>query len=247
MGIYFKPSLIGTIAVAVLCPLFIYLGFWQLGRGEQKHHLQEYYARQSQMPAIALEKLTDYVIQKTDLNWRHVTIDGQFNASFHVLLDNQTYRGRSGYAVFTPFEIANSHQAIWVNRGWSPLINYDRSKVPDLTVATTPQQIKGTLAPPPPALLKLGTEQIETLNPHVLRVQTFDLQKLTRRTGIQTLPYMLRLASEENRFVQEWSLPGTGEEKHYGYAFQWFSFAGAVVILYLIMSIKRHTPSQHSG
>jgi surfeit locus 1 family protein len=41
--------------------------------------------------------------------------------------------------------------------------------------------------------------------------------------------------------VQEWTLPGTGEEKHYGYAFQWFSFAIAVIIIYLIMGFKRYS------
>lgn len=247
----FKPSLIGTVAVLILCPLFIRLGFWQMGRAEEKHKLQTYYTQQSQLPVIKLDTLPDYALIESDLNWRKVTVDGFYLDNFQLLLDNQTHKGLGGYAVFTPFKIANSQHILWVNRGWTPMVNYDRSVLPpSLAVETIPQHIQGTLSPLPPALFQLGEESIETLlgeesietlHPQILRVQTFDLAKITKRTGIQALHYMLRLDSGDNsHFLQEWTLPGTGEEKHYGYAFQWFSFAGAVFIIYLILSFKRY-------
>jgi surfeit locus 1 family protein len=243
MTIRFRPSLIGTIAVVLLCPLFIRLGFWQLSRAEEKHKLQAYYTQQSQFPVIKLETLPDYVFKETDLHWRSVTILGHYLDNFQLLLDNQTHNGRIGYAVFTPFNIANSQQILWVNRGWIPIVNYDRSALPpNLEVDTTSQRIQGTLSPLPPALFQLGEESIETLRPQILRLQTFDLTKIKKYTGIQALPYMLRLDGGDNKhFVQEWTLPGTGEEKHYGYAFQWFSFAIAVIIIYLIMGFKRYS------
>lgn len=238
----FRPSLIGTVAVLILCPLFIRLGFWQMGRAEEKHKLQTYYAQQSQLPVIKLDALPDYALIESDLNWRKVTVDGFYLDNFQLLLDNQTHKGLSGYTVFTPFKIANSQHILWVNRGWTPIVNYDRSVLPPhLEVETTSQRLQGTLSPLPPALFQLGEESIEMLHPQVLRVQTFDLARIAKRTGIQALHYMLRLDSGDNsHFLQEWTLPGTGEEKHYGYAFQWFSFAGAVFIIYLILGFKRY-------
>jgi len=217
-----------------------------MGRAEEKHKLQTHYTQQSQLPVLKLDTLPDYALNETDLNWRKVTIDGQYLDNFQLLLDNQTYKGHSGYAVFAPFKIANSQQILWINRGWTSLVNYDRNVLPpNLEVDTTPQRIQGTLSPTPPALFQLGEEPIEALHAQVFRIQTFDLYQISKRTGIQALRYVLKLDSGDNsRFVQEWTLPGTGEEKHYGYAFQWFSFAGAAFVIYLILGFKRYSSNK---
>lgn len=242
MTIPFRPPLIGTVAILILCPLFIRLGIWQVGRAEEKHQLQAYYTQQNQLPRLKLDILPEAAFKEIDLNWRKVTVSGHYLETFQILLDNQIYKGQSGYAVFTPFKVVHSQQVFWVNQGWTPLVNQDRSALPaHLTIDTTPQRIQGTLSPLPPALFQLGVEHIEALKPQILRVQTFDLQKITEYTGIQALSYMLRLDSgRESHFIQTWTLPGTGEEKHYGYAFQWFSFTVAVIVIYLIMGFRRY-------
>jgi surfeit locus 1 family protein len=39
--------------------------------------------------------------------------------------------------------------------------------------------------------------------------------------------------------VRKWARPDSGSAKNWGYAFQWFAMALAVLIIYLVLSVKR--------
>lgn len=238
----FKTTWWGTLAVIVLCSIFISLGRWQLGRGAEKHDKYELFQQQTQLPMLTIgNDMTPKLPAGVNLLWRKAEIWGHYVTDKQVILDNQVLKGQAGYTVFTPFEIMTSGQIVWVVRGWIPL-GMDRNTLPDLTAETTRQRLQGVLAPSPTAPVRFSELPVESLNPQIIRVQTFDISQLAQLTGINTPPYVLRLQNgQDQRFNEEWMLPGSDENKHYAYALQWFTFTIALVIIYLVLGFRRTT------
>ena len=48
----FRPGMIPSLVFAVLLPLFLYLGYWQLQRAEEKRLLQVEYDTRANGPAV---------------------------------------------------------------------------------------------------------------------------------------------------------------------------------------------------
>ncbi|MDO8598096.1 MAG: SURF1 family cytochrome oxidase biogenesis protein, partial [Sulfuricaulis sp.] len=51
----FRPGLVPSLAVAVLLPLFLTMGYWQLQRAEEKRELQAEYDARATGPTIKVE------------------------------------------------------------------------------------------------------------------------------------------------------------------------------------------------
>jgi cytochrome oxidase assembly protein ShyY1 len=41
---------------------------------------------------------------------------------------------------------------------------------------------------------------------------------------------------------REWAAPDLGTNTHYGYAFQWFALAAAILVFYLVTHVRKRTP-----
>ena len=54
----FRPGLVPSLVVAVLVPVMVCLGFWQLSRGEQKRVLMDTYAERRVAPPMDSTELT---------------------------------------------------------------------------------------------------------------------------------------------------------------------------------------------
>jgi surfeit locus 1 family protein len=242
----FKPPLIGTLAVLLLLPIFIGLGLWQLERGALKQHWHQTFTQQQAYPPITL---TQALVQPSDLSklyWRRAQLQGHFLAQPQLLLDNQRLQGKVGYAVFTPFQLADSNDILWVNRGWLP-IRRQRDNIPDLPVSSERQTIQGTLrqAPPQPALvLDTALTLREKLRPGLWRVQVFEPVLVSEWLNLSSLPLVLQQSDPDYpNLNQHWEPPGSDEQRHYGYALQWFSFAGVLLLLSLFFSVRRVSPA----
>jgi surfeit locus 1 family protein len=44
--------------------------------------------------------------------------------------------------------------------------------------------------------------------------------------------------SADDGFVRDWRPAGVSPQKHVGYAVQWFSFAGTLLLLYLVLNFR---------
>jgi surfeit locus 1 family protein len=60
---------------------------------------------------------------------------------------------------------------------------------------------------------------------------------------IQPVVVLLDPGSRASGFAREWNRLDTGIAVHQGYAFQWFMLAGATLIVYLFLSLRRPRPS----
>src|SRR5207253_7334134 len=127
----FHPGIAPTLVVLVLLPVLVALGFWQLGRGEQKRVLLANYAERR----VAEPMLFDQLQRFEDPAFRRVRLRGQFDSGHSVLLDNRMRNGKVGVELLQPFLDQASGLWVLLNRGWLPWP--DRRTPP---VFTTPAQ-----------------------------------------------------------------------------------------------------------
>jgi surfeit locus 1 family protein len=235
----FNPSLWPTLAVLLILPLFLSLGFWQLDRAEQKRTLHKEFKYRQSAEAIDLNEERNAKDSLETLLWHKVTIDGEFSRDANVLLDNQVISGKAGYFVYTPFKFKNEESWILVNRGWVPA-GARRDDPPGLVVEKGVLKIVGSIKSPPSTGMLLAENLAEQLGDGTIRVQKLELVAIENVLKFELLPYVVRLEPESaGGFTKHWKAPGSGEEKHLGYAFQWFAMAGAICIIYLILNFKR--------
>ncbi len=235
----FSPRLITSLLMLLFLALFIFLGCWQLDRAEQKRNLYaEFESRQSDN-AIDLNQVDGALLGSSRLLWRSVTAKGSFIEEFQILLDNQIQDTKAGYYVYTPFRLDESETIVLVNRGWL-VADPDRKISPKLIMSEGIVNIKAAIKEVPKTGLLLKESPPEQISEAIYRVQRIKLDELAELTKLKLEPQVIRLLPEsEHGYQRKWRKPGSGESMHNGYAFQWFAFATALLIIYLLLNIKR--------
>lgn len=221
--------------VLVLLFLFAKLGFWQLDRADEKKALLTQYQTRLYQAPINIANLHGL----EDINLTQVVTKGMFDNRHHFLLDNKVYNKQVGYHVITPMAVSHSGRLILVDRGWVPA-NMDRSILPEIPAIKGTLDIKATVMKNPGNFTLKIVPQGRSKWP--MRIQDLDLEHLNRisKEPLQ-LDYMLRLSGDSIKkygFTPNWTVINVKPEKHYGYAFQWFTMAVAIFLIGLIRSIK---------
>ncbi len=235
----FTPRLWPTLAVMVVLPGLVMLGFWQLDRAEQKRAIHELYLSRQAAPAMDLDVAKALHGDKNAMLWRNVKARGTFDGNLTILLDNQVQNGEAGYHVFALFMPAGGNARLLVNRGWVKAGD-DRSRPPPLSVPAGEIEIIATAGDIPAAGMRLAGGQAETLAVGIVRVAYIDPDQIAGLAGQDLLPYVLRLLPESDHgYLREWHVPGSGEERHLAYAFQWFALAATLLVIYLAVNLKK--------
>jgi surfeit locus 1 family protein len=217
-------------ALALLCGL----GLWQLQRGSAKQALDTQYARAADEPALQLTAGLQPPVQGV----QRAQATGVWRADWQLLLDNQSYRKRPGYQVWTPLELADG-SLLLVNRGWVPQ-NPDRRVKPELPLPSLPVQVSGywRALPQPGLRLPAGETCAEPDFPQV--VQYPEAAQLACLLPAPVLPGLLLLDPEApSGFVRDWRIAAeVPPTRHYGYAAQWFAFAATLLFLFIKLNFK---------
>jgi len=237
-----------TITVAILIPLGLSLGFWQLQRADEKQaelDLRE----QHGTPQIAPLQSSDDMAE--DMLYRYVTVRGNYDLSKQILLENQKYNGQPGYHVFTPLRLQGSDVYVLVNRGWIQQ-GADRRFIPDLPGDESTISIKGRVENVPSVGIKLGLPgEPGRLWPK--RLIYLDLAWLGQETGYNLLPYVVyQTDGQDDGLIRDWrqqfqSGNRMTPEKHIGYAVQWFSLVILSLVMYIVLSVKKTSNRSGSG
>jgi surfeit locus 1 family protein len=235
----FCPGLITSLIALIVFSLFISLGFWQLDRAAQKRILfADFEARQAGK-ALQLSDETINTFEKDDLLWRPVDIRGEFLEQFQILLDNRVEQGQAGYFVYTPFILDGGKHVVLVNRGWLKAGD-DRQVAPPLESTASHMILNGVIKSEPKTGMLLKNAKPEQLGANIYRVQNINIDELEQLTKTKLMPYIMRLSPEsEGGYFRQWQPPGSGVAMHMGYAFQWFAFAVALLIIYLLLNFKK--------
>jgi surfeit locus 1 family protein len=220
-----------------MLPLLVALGFWQLDRAEQKRALQALYAARARDVPV---QVTGMVARPQDYQFRPVTVTGRYVPERQVLLDNRVHQGRVGYDVLTPLALEGKDIWVLVDRGWVPL-GSSRAELPRATAPQGRVTVEGIAKVPfaPGFVLGKGPGEEGLWTPVVPYV---DLASFARHTGHPVEPFMVLLSpAADHGYVRQWVLYEGGPERHEAYAFQWFSLAVALVIIYVGVNLRRRT------
>lgn len=222
----FALGVLPSLVVLALLPLLVSLGFWQLGRGEEKRVMLAHYAERRAEQPVQIDQLTT----SDDLAYRRVQLRGHFDPDHSLLLDNSTRDGKAGVELIQPFEDQVSGVWAWVNRGWLP---WPDRRVPP--VFDTPKQALSLQAwvYVVPNTFQLQADKANAPWPRL--ITAVDPGKLWAELGREGFLQELRMESGLGAYRVDWPIVAMGPEKHLGYAVQWFAMAAALFGLYLYL------------
>ena|SRR4051794_35464817 len=236
-GWRFTPRLWSTIGAVIVITIMVQLGNWQLSRAREKESRQEQLDLLSRQPAVTIPPTP---VKLEDFQYRKVEASGVYVPSHTIYLDNKIYQGVAGYHIITPLRIGTGDMHVLINRGWVPA-SRDRSKLPEVSTPDGPVDVSGLATAATQKTLELSKELVSG------KVwENLDLERYRSATGLNLQPVMILQQDDiKDGLVRKWVRPDIGIGKNLGYAFQWFAMATAVLIIYLVLSVKRErTESQ---
>ena len=232
----FVPATAAVLAIAA----FTGLGLWQLDRAGEKERRRGTFAARTGDAPVPLDRRLSIAPSRIDPEWwryRRVEVSGETLGERQYLLDNRTRNGVAGYHVYLPVLVAGLDRVVLVNRGWVEA-GPSRERRPDVSLDPSALVVSG-IADYPRQTLLLGDDGYTGSSwPKV--VQRIDLDRTARDLGRPLLPFVVLMdAGEPHGFVREWTpYLGIGPERHHGYAFQWFSLAAAVAVVWIAVKVR---------
>ena len=208
------------VAAVGLIALFISLGLWQLDRAAEKNSLQSLF--ESDAPYARL------IVGMPVSRFQNIEAFGQYDNERQVLINNMFLDGRNGYYVITSFRYAADQPLLIVNRGWLARPAAGEPE-PDVSVGDAARTIRGRVGYLPRVGIRAG-EPFESRANWPKKSTYPSLGDLSSQFGQELLPYILLLSPEDaDGYARRWKPRESGPMMHYGYAFQWFAMATAVL------------------
>lgn len=220
------------------CAAFVSAGLWQHGRGDDKAaYLIAFEAalRADAMPLdAALE--TAPTLPRPVQGPLSVVEDAPW-----LLLDNVRRGAKVGTRAIAAYA-SPSGRVLLVDFGWQALPP-DR-RLPALAPPPSRLDARGLLVALPGQGLRLGSNPWPEAASQVL-LTYLDLGEVGQALDAAPYPGLLRLdPAIPVGFARDLdALPNTlSPEKHYGYALQWFGFAAATAVIFLLLSFRNPRP-----
>ncbi len=239
LNVEFKPTLLGTLITLICIPTFIKLGFWQYEKAALKQKIQ---ANFEQVSASQIPNLHDYLLNSESLEFKKVEVSGEYETTYQILIDNKVENSLAGFHVITPLKIQDSDTYVLVNRGWIQG-NKARADIPVFDTPAGELKVKGMAWLPTKKIFTLEDKTVQPAanTPWQLVWQNLDMQKYVQTAPIKILPVIVKLDNDSTAggFVRNWEMSADRIVTHMGYAYQWFGFAFAAIVIYLYLSFKK--------
>lgn len=240
----FSPSMLGTLITIICIPLFIKFGLWQYHKAEQKQLIQNAYnqAKTDSALAFPLDIANKSELMIEEWKYKKVKVIGTYETKYQFLLDNQVEAERAGYHVITPLKIENTQQYVLVNRGWI-LAKDNHSELPIFDTPSGTQEITGQVWVPSKKIFSLEDKTTSVANDKRLQAvwQNIDIAKYQRLMQFTVSPLAIKLDAQSGGggFVRNWQIPIERITTNMGYAYQWFGFALATLLIFIYMSVSK--------
>jgi surfeit locus 1 family protein len=225
------------LVVAVLVVGCLKLGMWQWQKAEQKQAITTALldGKVNVVDLVAQKHLDEDSIEA--LHTRSVKLTGSYLPEHSFLLDNQVEQGQAGFHVITPFQIDGSQMVILVNRGWVAGFP-DHQQLPVVETSADQKTVTGMWWHQKKTGFQLGEpgQQWSTVQ------QVIDFDYLQKQLPYPILPHViLKLDPDvaKDGFVRHWDVPAGQVEKHLSYAYQWFGFALASILIGLYQMLEK--------
>lgn len=237
----FQPKwLIATLLVFAGTALCIRLGIWQLDRLEQRRTFNAQF--ESARAEAALDLNQEIPQDITAMEWRSVSVRGEYDFANQVALRNQYYDNQYGYHLLTPLKFnpstgsGQAKKAVLIDRGWIPADGNstpsDWRKYDEPGTATVLGQIR--MGQPKPAFGGVA----DTLPENGAKLEIWnnaDVAHIAGQMPYPVLPIYIQPATDASDteppipFQPEVEIT---EGPHFGYALQWFTFATILFVGY---------------
>ena len=228
---------IWLVITLLVFSLLIKLGIWQSNRAIEKEQrltrIEALTRSEPQDLSVLLKKMDNNELMLNDIP---VRLKGRFEPDILFLLDNQPNQRKLGYKVYQVFN--HNELKVLVNLGWVAG-SVNRKELPDIEALEGDFEFVGNIR-----YIDIGvmlTEQVFDQVSWPLRVQQIEINKFSRLINTQLLPFAVFLDKKEAvGYEKNWQPVVMPPEKHWGYAFQWFSLAIAWLSLMIWAAIKFH-------
>ena len=226
----FNPGKRITIFFVFFAFLFFSLGLWQIERGQSKTNLLDDFEKK------ILEK-PSYINQKSQ-KWDRVYVEGKWDGSKQILIDNVISRGIAGYKVLTPLRMKETDQLILVDRGWIKQNTY-RDQLPDIKLIQIDEVVSGILEIPELGLV-LSDDLVSKEWPKIS--QTKNLGVIKNEYDENIFPMILLADPTLKNSLEYIKITPTNMTpiKHYGYSAQWFLMFIVLCFMYVWYGYKKN-------
>ena len=226
----FNPGKRITIFFVFFVFLFFSLGLWQIERGQAKTNLLDDFEKK------ILEK-PSYINQKSQ-KWDRVYVEGKWDGSKQILIDNVISGGIAGYKVLTPLRMKETDQLILVDRGWIKQNTY-RDQLPDIKLIQIDEVVSGILETPELGLV-LSDDLVSKEWPKIS--QTKNLGVIKNEYDENIFPMILLADPTLKNSLEYIKITPTNMTpiKHYGYSAQWFLMFIVLCFMYVWYGYKKN-------
>lgn len=229
----FTPGWLLTIFVAFFLPLFVYLGFWQLDRAQEKAELEAQILTGQQSIQAVPE-------QGELIAYQRYRLSGRLSADFAWLLDNRTHHGQAGYELWVP--LVTDQGWYLASLGWIAA-GASRQQVPTLLIPEQRQDWVGQGRPLSWQFVLAETPLTEQW-PQV--IQALEPEAMAAKMGFEPPRGLVQLeAGQPGVGYVTWQPSVVPQARHRGYAVQWFAMALALMLMYLYAGLR--LPSTQSA
>jgi surfeit locus 1 family protein len=233
-----RPPWWALLLTAAGALLFIRLGVWQLHRADFKEALLRRYAASSSAP---VQEFSGIAAKPPSDGFPRVQVRGRYLADRVYLLDNPQHDERGGVEVFTPLALHEGSRLLLVDLGFLP--GNGTGQAPQLPALPTDDvTLQGLYLPPPPTGFEMGGDALTGQAAWPKKAIFLDPAQVSRDLGRELYPRVLALdADPASIYVRVHTLDFSSmpPARHRAYAFQWFSFAIAAVVILLVLNRKR--------
>ena len=219
--------------------LLIKLGAWQSERAIEKEQrlarIEQLLGNEAQDLSVLLNQFEHSAAMLNDMP---VQLVGHFDPEIIFLLDNQPNQGQLGYRVYQVF--THAEQSLLVNLGWVKG-SKNRGVLPDVNAISGTMTLTGNIRFIDVGVMLAEQHFNEATHTWPLRIQQVEIDKISRLINKQLLPFAVFLDKKETvGYQKNWQPVVMPPEKHWGYAFQWFSLAFAWLCLMVWATVKSY-------
>jgi surfeit locus 1 family protein len=231
-------SVLLTLVGALLC---VRLGIWQLHRADYKDELLRRYAAAASAPWQDFDAIAGNPPENA---YPRVRVQGRYLTDRIYLLDNPNHDDIGGVEVFVPFETRDRDRLLLVDLGFLRGNGTDQTpQLPPLSADSV--TLQGLYEPPPGKGFEMGGNAL-TQQTHWPKTTIYlDMQQVAIDLGRALYPRTLALDADPAAIytrVHTLDLSSMPPARHRAYAFQWFTFALAAVVIFLVLHRKKRRP-----
>jgi cytochrome oxidase assembly protein ShyY1 len=221
--------------------VMINLGFWQLRRLDERQAFNATVSSRIDLPPAPLDDVLTTGVDPETVEWRSVTAAGTYLPDEQFVVVNRSQGGLAGEMVVTPMTLDDGH-ILLVQRGFVPL-GQSAAPAPDGQV-----EVVGRLRP---SQTRQTGQLSDVATGDLTEAQRVDIERLAPQLPGEPVPVYIELTASDPAEAGPYPVPVTepelSEGPHLSYAVQWFIFAAAVAVGWVLAVRKSLTTRRRAA